>query len=406
MSNKTTAAIALNSLIQTVQSSPTLAVTALAAKLRAEGRDVISFGAGQPDFDTPERIRDDAKQAIDDGVTRYTNVAGMIELRNAIASHYNARGFDVGPEHVVVSCGAKFTIYALMQVLIEPGDEVLIPAPFWVSYPSQVKLAGGHAVFISGEEATGFKLTAAQLEAAITPKTKLLVLNSPSNPTGAVYTREEMEALADVILAHKLPVVYDAIYGELCYGDAEFVDLATLKPGLDALTITVDGLSKSHAMTGWRMGFMVGPVHVARALSKLQSQSTSNITAFVQKASIGAFNGPQPELPEMRVHFERRRDLAVKLLCEIDGVTCPEPGGAFYVFPNFGAYLGKVGPDGPINDDVALATFLLQHHEVAVVPGSAFGAPGYARLSYAISDAQIAEGISRISQGLASLSAP
>ncbi|MBH24910.1 MAG: aspartate aminotransferase [Myxococcales bacterium] len=403
MSNQTQP-IQLNQLIQTVQPSPTLAVTALAARLKSEGRDIVSFGAGQPDFDTPERIREAAKRAIDEGHTRYTNVGGMPELLEAIAADYNARGYDVTPANVAVSCGAKHTLYALNQVLIDPGDEVIIPAPYWVSYPSQAILAGGRPVFISGGLEQGFKITAEQLAAAITPKTKALVLNSPSNPTGAVYTREELEAIADVVLEHRIVVLYDAIYGKLVYGGAEATEFALLRDGLADLTITVDGLSKSHAMTGWRMGFMVGPVHVTKAVAKLQSQSTSNITAFVQTASIEAFNRPQPELPAMLEHFDRRRKLTVKLLRAIDGVTCLEPKGAFYVFPDFSAYIGRTGPDGPIADDVALATYLLNHHNVAIVPGSAFGAPGHARLSYATSDANIEKGCARIAEGLSALS--
>ncbi|MEO1272732.1 MAG: pyridoxal phosphate-dependent aminotransferase, partial [Myxococcota bacterium] len=324
MSNQTTP-IVLNQLIQTVQPSATLAVTALAASLKAEGRDIVSFGAGQPDFDTPERIREAAKRAIDSGRTRYTNVAGTPELLKAIAADYNARGFDVSPANIAVSCGAKHTLYALTQVLLDPGDEVIIPAPYWVSYPSQVKLTRAVPVIVSGGIEQGFKITAEQLAAAVTPKTKMVILNSPSNPTGAVYTRAELEAIAEVVLEHRLVVLYDAIYGKLVYGGAEFTDFALLRDGLADLTITVDGLSKSHAMTGWRMGFMVGPAHVTKAVAKLQSQSTSNITAFVQFASIEAFNQEQPELPIMCQHFDRRRKLMVERLRAIEGVTCLEP---------------------------------------------------------------------------------
>lgn len=404
MSPMTTPRLGLSARIQTISPSPTLAVTALAKRLKAEGKDVISFGAGEPDFDTPARLVNVAKKALDDGFTRYTPVGGMLALRKALAANYAARGFDVTPDHIVTSPGAKFSLYQALQVLLDPGDEVIIPTPYWVSYTAQVTLAKATAVFVEGHESQGFKATAAQIEAAVTDKTKMLILNSPSNPTGAVYSRAELEAIGDVALKHNIAVVYDAIYAELVYGDAEFCDFATLRPGLQELTVTVDGLSKSHAMTGWRFGALIAPLHIAKAVAKLQSQTTSNLTSFVQVAAIDAFSGEQPEIAEMRSNFDRRRKLIVELLRGIDGVTCPEPQGAFYAFPNFGAFLGKSTPGGEVlEDDMAMAKWLLQDHGVAVVPGSAFGAPGCARLSYATSDALIREGVGRIKRGLESL---
>ncbi len=395
--------IPLGALINEIKPSPTLAVTALANSLKAQGHDILSFSAGEPDFDTPAFVTEAAKKALDSGKTRYTDVAGVKELRDAVAAFYNQRGFDVTAANVVVSAGAKHSIYQLLMVLLNPGDEVIIPAPYWVSYPDMVTLARGVSVIVDGPEATGFKPTAEAIRAAITPRTRLLILNSPSNPTGAVFSKAELEAIADVCLEHNIGVIYDAIYDQLVYGEEPFSEFATLRPGLFELTVTVNGLSKSHAMTGWRIGYIVAPTHIASAVAKLQSQSTSNITAFAQYGAIAALKSDQSEVTEMRGHFDRRRKLLVDGLNAIDGVSCPEPLGAFYAFPNFSALLGKQGPDGPLTDDLALASWLLKHCGVAVVPGSAFGAPGYLRLSYATSDDNIREGLRRIREGVATL---
>lgn len=403
MTSENTFALPLGDLIQTIEPSPTLTITALAKTMRAEGKDVISFSAGQPDFDTPENIKKAAHKALDEGKTGYEPVAGIPALRQAVADLYKKRGLDAGPANVVVSGGAKYSLYELTQVLLNPGDEVIIPAPYWVSYPAQVKLARATPVIIHGSEENEFKITADQLQSAITPKTKLLVLNTPSNPTGAVYTRAELEAIADVVLEHKIGVLYDSIYDELIYNDEAPCEFAALKPGLDQLTITVNGLSKSHAMTGWRVGYIVAPAHIASAVSKLQSQSTSCITSFVQYACVEAINGDQSENRAMHGHFDRRRKLMVEKLRAIPEVSCNEPQGAFYAFPNLNAYLGTQGPDGPIHDDMDLAGYLLKHYEVALVPGSAFGAPGFMRLSYATSDENITKGVARIAKGLAAL---
>lgn len=395
----------LNTLIQSVEPSPTLSITALAASLRAQGRDVLSFSAGQPDFDTPDHIKEAAKAALDQGKTNYENVAGILPLRQAVADLYTERGLkDLSPDNVVVSVGAKHSLYELMMVLLDPGDEVIIPTPYWVSYPAQITLAQGTSVFVECGEDTGFKLTPDALKAAITPKTRFLILNTPSNPTGMVYNREELEALADVVLEHGIGVIYDSIYDELIYDGLQVPEFAAMRPGLQELTVTVNGLSKSHAMTGWRVGYIIAPKAVAKAVSKLQSQSTSCITSFVQHASVAALTGDQGPTEMMKGHFARRRKLMVSSLRAIDGVTCIEPEGAFYAFPNMSAFIGKTGPDGVIADDMALASYLLQHHNVALVPGSAFGAPGFMRLSYATSDDNITEGVRRIAAGLNALS--
>lgn len=396
--------LALGDLIQSIEPSPTLSITALAGSLKAEGHDIISFSAGQPDFDTPDHIKNAAKDALDAGKTKYEPVVGVKALRDAVARLYTNRGLkNLSAANVVISTGAKHSLYGCTQVLLDPGDEVVIPAPYWVTYPAQALLARAKPVFVGSTQENGFKMTAEDFRAAVTPRTRMLILNSPNNPTGAVYTRAELEAIADVCLEHQIAVLWDSIYDELIYGDLELVEFATLRPGLQDLTITVNGLSKSHAMTGWRLGYLVAPPAVASAVSKLQSQSTSNATSITQWAAIAALEGDQEPTRAMKVHFDRRRRLMLDLLRAIPHVTCAEPMGAFYTFPNFSAYVGKTGPDGVIEDDAALCTYLLKHHGVATVHGSAFGAPGNVRLSYATDDDSIREGVGRIAEGLAAL---
>lgn len=395
--------LALGDLIESIEPSPTLSITALAGSLRAQGHDIISFSAGEPDFDTPVHIKDAAKAALDGGKTKYEPVAGVGALRNAIAKVYTARGLQgLTAANVIVGTGAKHSLYCATQVLLDPGDECIIPAPYWVTYPAQVLLARGVPVIVGTTESNGFKMTAEDFRAAITDRTRLLVLNSPSNPTGAVYSRSELEAIADVCLEHQIGVLWDAIYDELIYG-GENVEFATVRPGMQELTVTVNGLSKSHAMTGWRMGFVVAPASVVSAISVLQSQSTSNATSITQWASIAALEGDQEPTRVMKGHFDRRRALMLTLLRAIPGVTCAEPMGAFYTFPNLSAYVGKSGPDGVIEGDGALCSYLLKTSGVATVPGSAFGAPGYIRLSYATSDENIRRGVARMAEGLAAL---
>lgn len=382
--------------ISLVQPSPTLAITAKAKAMKAAGVDVISFGAGEPDFNTPEQICDAAKLALDEGKTRYTAVAGIGELRQALADDYKRRGREVTPEQVMVSVGGKHALFNATQVLFEEGDRVIVPAPYWVSYPAQILLAGAEPVTVTCTSATNFKLTPELLEANLDESITGLILCSPSNPTGAVYSAAELAALGEVLVKHpQVRIFFDAMYDRLFYDGELSADLVATVPALADQTITFNGFSKTYAMTGWRLGYTVGPVEVIKAMSKLQSQSTSNPTSFVQYAAVEALALDDMVISEMRAVFKERRDLLVEGLNSIDGVTCALPEGAFYAFPDFNAYIGE-----RFEDDLALAGYLLDEAKVALVPGSAFGAPGFMRLSYATSDALIEEGIARIKKAL------
>lgn len=382
--------------ISLVQPSPTLAITAKAKAMKAAGVDVISFGAGEPDFNTPEQICDAAKQALDEGKTRYTAVAGVAELRQALADDYKRRGRDVAPEQVMVSVGGKHALFNATQVLFEEGDRVIVPAPYWVSYPAQILLAGAEPVTVTCTSETNFKLTPELLEANLDESITGLILCSPSNPTGAVYSAVELAALGEVLVKHpQVRIFFDAMYDRLFYDGDLSPDLVATVPALADQTITFNGFSKTYAMTGWRLGYTVGPVEVIKAMSKLQSQSTSNPTSFVQYAAVEALALDDMVISEMRAVFKERRDLLVDGLNSIDGVTCALPEGAFYAFPDFNAYIGE-----RFEDDLALAGYLLDEAKVALVPGSAFGAPGFMRLSYATSDALIEEGVARIKKAL------
>jgi aspartate aminotransferase len=389
-----------------IKPSITLAVTARAAKLRADGIDVIGFGAGEPDFDTPEHIKDAAKRALDAGDTKYTVVAGTLALRKAICKEMQqAHGLSFSPEQVEVSCGAKHSLYNIFHCLLDAGDEVIIPAPYWVSYPDIVLLAGGKPVIVPTTAENGFRITPAQLEQAITPRTRAFILNSPSNPTGACYDRAALEALRPIFEKHNIVVVSDDIYRRLTYRDFKFTQIATLSPKMAELTVVVDGFSKAYAMTGWRLGYTCGPKSLIDAMNTLQGQSTSNVTSIAQAAAVAALEGPQQPVEDMRVQFDKRRQRIVELLRAIPGVSCYDPEGAFYAFPDLSAYVGKTSKDGkPIKDDVALCDFLLDAGKVAVVPGSGFGAPGFVRLSYATSMKNIEEGVRRLAETLATLS--
>jgi aspartate aminotransferase len=392
--------------LRDIKPSITLAVTARAARLRADGVDVIGFGAGEPDFDTPVHIKDAAKKALDAGVTKYTEVAGTLALRKAIVREMErAHGLTYKPEQVLVSVGAKHSLYNLFQALLDDGDEVIIPAPYWVSYPDIVKLAGGTPVIIDARAKDGFCVTAAQVRAAIGPRTRALILNSPSNPTGGAYDEGQLREVAAVLADSDVTVVSDDIYRKLVYGDFQFHEIATLSPALAARTVIVDGFSKTYAMTGWRLGYAVGPEPLIKAMTTLQGQSTSNPTSFAQAAAVAALDGPQECVEEMRREFDARRVRMVALLRAIPGVTCFEPRGAFYCFPDVSAYVGKRprGGGAPIADDVALCDHLLDVGRVAVVPGSGFGAPGFVRLSYATSMAHIVGGIARMAEALSAL---
>ena len=387
--------------VSKVADSITLAVTAKAKALKAAGVDVVGFGAGEPDFDTPDFIKNAAKAALDAGMTKYTPSPCVPELREAIAAKFRRdNGLPYTADQITTGAGGKFCLYLAMMAVLNPGDEVLIPEPYWVSYPEQVKLAGGVPVFIRGEEASGFRITPAQLENAITEKTKVLILNSPSNPAGHAYDLAEMAALAEVVERHPhLTVFSDEIYEKLIYDGFEPVSFATLGPTLLERTVTFNCHSKSFAMTGWRVGYAGGPIQVIKAMNKLQSQMTSHITSFTQPAAAEALNNPAgaEAIERMRQEFEKRMHHMHGRLNELPGVTCVKPQGAFYCFPNVSAHYGKLGPGGEVIEGaVGFSAALLEHGHVAVVPGTDSGFDTHVRLSFATSMGQIDKGIDRI----------
>jgi aspartate aminotransferase len=396
----------LSDTLARVKPSPTIAVTTKAQELKAAGRDVIGLGAGEPDFDTPLNIRDAAKRAIDAGKTRYTAVDGIPELKKAICEKFaRENGLTYTPNQITVGTGGKQTLYNALMATCNPGDEVLIPAPYWVSYPDMVLLAGGTPVAIACGIETDFKLTPAQLEAAITPKTKWFIFNSPSNPTGAGYTRAELRALCDVLLRHPhVWIMSDDMYEHLVFDDFEFTTPAQIEPALYDRTLTCNGVSKSYAMTGWRIGYAAGPVHLIKAMGTIQSQSTSNPCSVSQYAALEALTGPQDFLAPNRVIFQRRRDLVVSMLNAAKGVICPKPEGAFYVYPDIAGCIGKTTPAGTkITDDEVFATALLEETGVAVVFGAAFGLSPNFRVSYATADEVLLEACTRIQNFCANL---
>ncbi|MBA3538772.1 MAG: pyridoxal phosphate-dependent aminotransferase [Deltaproteobacteria bacterium] len=396
----------VSSRLDPIKPSITLAVTAKAAKLKAAGVDIVSFGAGEPDFDTPEHIKAAARASLDgNGVGKYTEVGGIVALRTAIAAELSrTHKTEISPDQVLVSSGAKHSLYNLFMALLDPGDEVIIPAPYWVSYPDMVMLAGGKPIIVETKAEDDFAVTPAQVRAACSGKTRAIVLNNPSNPTGSVYTRAQIEALAEVIVEKDILVISDDIYRQLVYGDAEYVSMAAVSPELAARTILVDGVSKTYAMTGWRIGYTAGPLPLIKAMAKIQGQSTSNPTHIAQVATLAALTGPQDCVETMRKAFDERRVEMVKLLRAIPNVTCREPKGAFYAFPDVSHYVGKTSPEGSIlDDDVQLCDWLVEVGKVAIVPGSGFGAPGHVRLSYATSMANIQDGVGRLAKALASL---
>ena len=390
--------------VNKIQPSPTLAIDAKAKALKAQGVDVVGFGAGEPDFDTPANIKEAAKKAIDAGFTKYTPVGGTDELKDAIiAKMKRDHGLEYTREEISVACGAKHSLYNISQALIQEGDEVIIPAPYWVSYPDQVVLAGGTPVFIETDETTEFKITPEQLEKAITGKTRALLLNSPCNPTGSSYTVDELKAIGQICLKHDFLIISDDIYERLVYDGLKFANIAQVTPELKPRTILVNGVSKTYAMTGWRIGYACGPRELMGAMTKLQSQSTSNPTSIAQKAAVEALNGPQDAVAAMVVEFEQRRTYIVERLNAIPGVTCFKSTGAFYVFPNFSAVYGKSFNGKTINNSTEFAAYLLEEAKVALVPGVAFGADKYARLSYAISMENIKKGVDRIEAAIKNL---
>jgi len=391
--------------LSAVKPSATVAVAQRARELKAQGIDVLSFSVGEPDFDTPVHIREAAKKAIDSGATRYTAARGIVELREAIceASAKRRAGVTYDPSQVVVSVGAKHTLFNLALALYDEGDEVLIPAPYWVSYPEQVRLAGATPVIVQTTEEEGFRMTPEALRAAITPKTKALILCSPSNPTGAAYTGEQLRALADVAAERNFWIIVDEIYGQLVYGGFDQKSIAEVAPDLKDRIIIVDGVSKTFAMTGWRIGWMFAPEYVTKACEKIQGQATTNPSSIAQHAAIAALRGPWEPMEEMRQAFEARRSIIVEGLNAIDGISCGMPEGAFYAFANVQPLIGKQGGGKMLETDIDVAGYLLEEARCAVVPGTAFGAPGFVRISYAASNDMIREGLSRIGEALSKL---
>lgn len=382
-----------------IKPSPTIAMTTRAADLRAQGRDIISLSAGEPDFDTPENVRDAAKAAIDAGHTRYTAVDGTPSLKRAIADKFaRENGLDYAPAQITVGTGGKQILYNALMATLDDGDEVIVPAPYWVSYPDMVLLAGGTPVVVECDQASGFRLTPDALEAAITPRTKWLILNSPSNPSGAGYDRAQMAALCDVLLRHpQVWVLADDIYEHLVFDGFEFCTPAQVEPRLKDRVLTMNGVSKSYAMTGWRIGYGAGPEALIKAMAKLQSQSTSNPCSISQYAAEAALTGPQDYITDSRAVFQRRRDLVVAGLNACPGLDCPVPQGAFYVYPSIAGLIGLTSAGGTLIDsDEAFANALLDETGVAVVFGAAFGLSPHFRISYATSDAVLQDAMARI----------
>ncbi len=393
-------AIKLSARVQSVKPSPTLAITARAAAMRAAGRDVIGLGAGEPDFDTPKHIKQAAIQAIKDGFTKYTPVDGTPGLKQAIIEKFKRdNGFDYKLEEILVSCGGKQSFYNLAQAVLDPGDEVVIPAPYWVSYPDMVLLAGGAPVYVNARASQSFKITPSQLQAAITKKTRLVVINSPSNPTGMAYSREELEALGNVLMENpRVLVATDDMYEHIRWAIEPFVNILNACPELANRCLVLNGVSKAYSMTGWRIGYAGGPADIIKAMKKIQSQSTSNPTSISQVAAQAALEGPQDCIDEMMVAFKERHDYVVERLNGMPGVDCLKTDGTFYCFPNIEDALK--GIDG-VSNDLELAEYLIEHAGVALVPGTAFGLHGHVRLSIATSMDNLVKALDRLEKVLA-----
>jgi aspartate aminotransferase len=384
-----------------IKPSVTLAIAAKAGKLRAEGVDVVNFSAGEPDFDTPEHIKAAAVEALRKGMTKYTDVKGIEPLREAICEKYRReQDLSYGKEDVLVSCGAKHSLYNILQAVVNPGDEVLIPAPYWVSYSDMALLAGGVPKLIATDETSGFRITSAQLEAVLTARTRVFLLNSPCNPTGATYPRDELLAIGKVLEKHSCLILADDIYEKIVYDGFEFHNIAALCPALRERTIIVNGVSKTYAMTGWRIGYALGPSDVIAAAGKIQSQSTSNPTSIAQAAALEAVRGSQQEAAVMVREFHKRRDVIVDRLNSIDGVACRKPEGAFYVFPNIAGLIGKAGREKKLSSPCDVADYFLEEAQVAGVPGEDFGSQQHIRFSYATGLADIEKGCERIRQAV------
>jgi len=387
-----------------IKPSPTLAVTARAKELKSQGVDVVGFGAGEPDFDTPDNIKAAANAAIAEGFTKYTPAGGMDELKDAVIEKFQKdNGLTYSRKEILISCGGKHSLYNLFMAVLNPGDEIIVPAPYWVSYPDMALLSDATPVIVSGQEANGFRITPSDLEKAITPKTRALVINSPSNPTGAAYTGEELTALTQVALTHNLLIISDEIYEKMVYDGFPFISVASLGEEIKKNTVVCNGVSKTYSMTGWRIGYAAGPPAIIGAMNNIQSQSTSNPTSIAQKAAIEALRGPQDSVNKMVAEFDKRRMYIVDRLNSIPGVTCFKPQGAFYVFPNVSSYYGKTGAGKKLGGSGDLAAYLLESAQVAVVSGDAFGSDEHIRLSYATSMATIEKGLDRIEAALKEL---
>jgi aspartate aminotransferase len=396
----------LSAAIQRINPSPTIAVTNKAAELKAAGRDIIGLGAGEPDFPTPDFVKEAGIAAIRNNQTKYTAVDGTPELKKAIQAKFKRDNqLDYGLDQITVNSGGKQTIFNALLATLDPGDEVVIPAPYWVSYPDIVQYTGATPVIINCTIDSDFKLTPAQLAAAITPATKWLIFNSPSNPTGAAYSRAELQALTDVLMQHpQVMILADDMYEHIVYDDFEFATIAEVEPGLYDRTLTVNGASKAYAMTGWRIGFAGGPAWLIKAMAKLQSQSTSNPCSISMAAVTAALNGDQSFLAERNAAFQKRRDLVVSMLNQTPGLRCPLPQGAFYVYPDCSGLIGKTTPAGAVlTDDEAVAAYLLDSEGVAVVHGAAFGGSPAFRISYATSDDVLLDACTRIQRAVGNL---
>jgi aspartate/methionine/tyrosine aminotransferase len=382
-----------------IEPSATLAISSEAKRLKAAGEPVISYGAGEPDFPTPDYIVEAAAQATKDPANHhYTASSGLPELREAVAGSHRGDGLSVDPSQVVVTNGAKQAVFTAFQMLLDPGDEVLVPAPYWVTYPAAIELADGVPVFVDTDDASGFQVTVDELEAARTPHTKVLLFVSPSNPTGAVYGRSRMEAIGAWAAQHGIWVVTDEIYHRLTYGDHSFHSLPVVAPEVEGRCVVINGVSKTFAMTGWRVGWMIGPEEVADAAGRMQSHVSSNVSNVSQRAALAALTGPDDAPEAMRRAFDKRRKTMVSMLNAVPGIDCTTPGGAFYAFPNVSGLLGRDLGGRTVDSSLALAGVLLDEIQIAIVPGEAFGAPGYARFSFALADDDLVEGLNRLQQ--------
>jgi len=389
--------MSISSRAKKINPSPTLGITAKAKKMQSEGINVISFGAGEPDFDTLEFIKNAAKNALDKGFTKYTPTSGIIELKKTICEKFmKDNNIEYSPDEILVSCGAKHSIFNAIMTLCDDEDEVILPSPYWVSYPEMINFAGGKPIIINTTEQNCFKITPEQLKNAITPKTKLFILNSPSNPTGMVYTESELREIAKVIMEHNIYCISDEIYEKLVYENIKHMSIASFDEKIKNLTIVVNGVSKSHSMTGWRIGYAAGPKEIIQAMSNLQDHSTSNPTSIAQCAAVEALKGPQQELENMVSEFKKRRDFMVDTVNSINGISTIKPDGAFYCWINVSKIIGKSFDGKTIKDSLVLADLLLTEAKVAVVPGIVFGDDNFVRLSYATSIENIVEGLNRI----------